>query len=50
MGVGIGKVFADPLGKLNGALDGYSLADEIDKLVAETQKLEQAEADKSKKD
>lgn len=50
MGVGIGKVFADPLGKLNGALDGYALADEIDKLVAETQKIEQSEANKAKKD
>jgi len=50
MGVGIGKVFADPLGKINGALDGYSLADEIAKLEAETQKVEQTEANKSKKD
>ena len=50
MGVGIGKVFADPLAKINGALDGYSLADEIAKLEAETQKVEQAEANKSKKD
>ena len=50
MGVGIGKVFADPIAKLNGAMNGYSLADEIAKLEAETQKVEQAEADKSKKD
>ena len=47
---GIGKVFADPLSKINGALDGYSLADEIAKLEAETQKVEQTEANKSKKD
>lgn len=50
MGVGIGKVFADPLSKINGALDGYSLADEIAKLEEETQKVEQTEANKSKKD
>ncbi len=50
MGAGIGKVFADPLSKINGALDGYSLADEIVKLESETQKAEQTEASKSKKD
>lgn len=49
-GVGIGKVFADPLAKLNGALNGYSLADEIDEIVAKTQQSEQAEANAAAKD
>ncbi|MBQ7188392.1 MAG: hypothetical protein IJR99_03155 [Kiritimatiellae bacterium] len=47
---GIVKVFADPISKINGALDGYSLADDIDKLAMETQKIDQCEAEKAKKD
>ena len=49
-GIGVGKVFADPLAKLNGALNGYSLAGEIDEIIAKTQQAEQTEANKATKD
>lgn len=49
-GVGVGKVFADPLAKLNGALNGFVLSNEIDEIIAKTQQAEQAEANKAKVD
>lgn len=50
VGVGVGAAFADPVSKISSAIKGYSLASDIDKLAAETQTVEQAEADKAKKD
>lgn len=50
VGSGIGKAFADPLGKVGSAIKGYSLAGDIDELVNATQQAESGEAAKSAKD
>lgn len=50
VGVGIGKALADPFAKLNGALNGYLIAGEIDDIIAKTQQAELAEANKATKD
>ncbi len=50
VGVGIGKAFEDPLSKVASSINGFSLASEIDDLVAKTQNVENAEAAQSKKD
>ncbi len=50
VGSGIGKAFADPLGKVGSAIKGYSLAGDIDELVNATQQAESGEAAKSTKD
>ena len=50
VGGGIGRAFADPTSKVNKALSGYSLASDIEKLAKNTQKAEQTEANKAKKD
>lgn len=47
---GIGKAFADPLGKVGSAIKGYSLASDVDKLAQNTQQAEQTEASKARKD
>ena len=50
VGSGIGKAFADPLGKVGSAIKGYSLSGDIDEFVKATQQTESGEAARSTKD